>query len=285
MRPMSTTAAALLDLVLHEMRTPITVATGSLRQVGPLGEATAQAAIDRALRSCARLDQLASQMRDWVRTIETPPATEVQAVDDLVRTAVTRAKANRTPDPAVQIDQGPPVKAAGAPALADALASLIEADIEQFAGQPGAAVAILRRGYAEAERMGAMSLTATMAAFLADALSQDGAHDEADEAASFSEEQAPESDIVTQVLWRTAKSRALSDGQRAEAEKLARHAVGLARKTDYPDLKARSFACLGQVVGPGDEQASLFAEAREAWEQKGNVAAVPRLPIGSVQSA
>jgi signal transduction histidine kinase len=124
---MSTTAAALLDLVLHEMRTPITVATGSLRQVGPLGEATAQAAIDRAIRSCARLDQLASQMRDWVRTIETPPATEVQAVDDLVRTAVTRAKANRTPDPAVQIDQGPPVKAAGAPALADALASLIEA--------------------------------------------------------------------------------------------------------------------------------------------------------------
>ena len=118
MRPMSTTAAALLDLVLHEMRTPITVATGSLRQVGPLGEATAQAAIDRAIRSCARLDQLASQMRDWVRTIETPPATEVQAVDDLVRTAVTRAKANRTPDPAVQIDQGPPVKAAGAPALA-----------------------------------------------------------------------------------------------------------------------------------------------------------------------
>src|SRR5262249_19326885 len=33
------------------------------------------------------------------------------------------------------------------------IASLLEADIEQFAGQPGEAAAILRRGYAEAERM------------------------------------------------------------------------------------------------------------------------------------
>ncbi len=135
---MPTTAAALLDLVLHEMRTPITVATGSLRQVGALGEPTARAAIDRALRSCARLDQLASQMRDWVRTIETPPATETHVLDDLVRNAATRAAANRTPPPAVQIDEGPPAKVAGAPALADAFASLIEAVAR--AAEPGETV-------------------------------------------------------------------------------------------------------------------------------------------------
>jgi tetratricopeptide (TPR) repeat protein len=163
--------------------------------------------------------------------------------------------------------------------------SLLSADIEQFAGQPGEVVAILRRAYSDVQRMGAMSATATMAAFLADALSQDGKHEEADEAARLSEQHAPASDIVTQVLWRTARARALAEPESAEAERLARHAAALARDTDYPDLKARAFTCLAQVLGPGDEQSSLFAEARAVWEQKGNVAAVARLPIGSAHPA
>ena len=163
--------------------------------------------------------------------------------------------------------------------------SLLGADIELFAGEPREAVAILRRAYADVQQIGAMSLTATMAGFLADALSQDGEHEEADELAGFSEAHAPASDIVTQVLWRTARARARAEEQSAEAEPLARHAATLARDTDYPDIKARAFTCLGQVVGPGGEQASLFAEAREAWERKGNVSAVARLPVDSVHPA
>jgi tetratricopeptide (TPR) repeat protein len=162
--------------------------------------------------------------------------------------------------------------------------ALLGADIEQFAGRPGEAVSILRRAYEDVRQMGVKSATATMAAFLADALSQDGKHEEADEAATFSED-APASDIVTQVLWRTARARALADHQSAEAEELARHAAALARETDYPDLKARAFTCLAQVIGAGDEQSSLLTEARGAWERKGNVAAVARLPIGSVHPA
>jgi len=54
---------------------------------------------------------------------------------------------------------------------------------------------------------------------------------------------------------------------------------------DYPDLKARAFTCLAQVIGPGDEQSSLFVEAREVWEQKGNVAALARPPVGSAHPA
>ena len=126
-----------------------------------------------------------------------------------------------------------------------------------------------------------MSVTATMSAFLADALSRDGQHGEAEELAKFSEEHAPASDIVTQVLWRTAKARGLWEQRSPEAEELARYAAALARDTDYPDLKARSFTCLGQVVDAGEEQALLFAEARAAWEEKGNVAAVARLPVAS----
>jgi class 3 adenylate cyclase/tetratricopeptide (TPR) repeat protein len=159
--------------------------------------------------------------------------------------------------------------------------SLLGADIEQFAGQPGEAVSILRRAYEDVQQMGAMSMTATMAGFLADAMSVDGKHEEAEELAKFSEEHAPASDIVTQVLWRMARARALSEQGNAEAVALARHAADLARDTDYPDLKARSFTCLGQVLGPGEEQSSLLAAGRETWEQKGNVAALARLSIGS----
>jgi class 3 adenylate cyclase/tetratricopeptide (TPR) repeat protein len=165
------------------------------------------------------------------------------------------------------------------------VSSLLGADIEQLAGRPGEAVSILRRAFEDVREMGATSTTATMAAFLADALSQDGRHEEADDAAKYSEEHAPASDIVTQVLWRIARARALAERKSAVAEELARHATALARDTDYPDLKARTLTCLAQVIGPGDEQSSLFAGAREAWERKGNVAAVARLPIGSVHPA
>jgi hypothetical protein len=165
------------------------------------------------------------------------------------------------------------------------VSSLLSADIEQLAGRPGEAVSILRHAYESVHQMGATSSTATMAAFLADALSLDGKHEEADKAARYSEEHAPASDLVTQVLWRMARARALAEQENVAADELARHAVALARDTDYPELKARALTCLAQVVGPGDEQTSLLAGAREAWERKGNVAAVARLPIGSIHQA
>jgi class 3 adenylate cyclase/tetratricopeptide (TPR) repeat protein len=163
--------------------------------------------------------------------------------------------------------------------------SLLSADIEQLAGRPGEAVSILRRAFEDVRQMGVVSSEATMAAFLADALSVDGKHEKADELARFSEENAPASDIVTQMLWRMARARALADQDGATAEELARHAAALARDTDYPDLKARAFTCLAQVLGPGDEQSSLFADARATWEQKGNMVALARLPIASAHSA
>jgi len=52
--------------------------------------------------------------------------------------------------------------------------SLLGADIERFAGRTDEAVSILRHAYEDVRHMGIMSTEATMAAFLADALSQDG---------------------------------------------------------------------------------------------------------------
>jgi len=161
------------------------------------------------------------------------------------------------------------------------VSSLLAAEIEELAGQPGEAVAILRHAFEMVREMGATSTTATIAAFLADALCLDGKHEEAGEAARFSEEHAPASDVVTQVLWRAARARAVRAVEPETAQALAREAVAAALQTDYPDLEGRALSSLAEVLGPADEQSSLLAQAREIYERKGNVAAVARLPAPS----
>ena len=165
------------------------------------------------------------------------------------------------------------------------VASLIAAEIEQLADQPDEAVSILRWSFDTVRQMGAMSATATIAGFFADTLSVAGRRTEALEISSFAEQHAPESDVVVQVLWRMARARPLAEQDPTAAGDLARDALARARDTDWPDLQARALVCLAHVIGPGDEQSSSFAEAREVWERKGNVAAVARLPIGSVHPA
>jgi ATP/maltotriose-dependent transcriptional regulator MalT len=156
------------------------------------------------------------------------------------------------------------------------VASILAAEIEQLAGQPEEAVSILRWAYETVNEMGAMSATATIAGFFADALALDGRSDEAEHIARFAEENAPASDVVTQVLWRTARARATEGG-----EALSREAVAIARETDYPELEARALLCLAQLISPGDEHSALLAEAKGVYESKGNVAAAARLPAQS----
>jgi class 3 adenylate cyclase/tetratricopeptide (TPR) repeat protein len=161
------------------------------------------------------------------------------------------------------------------------VASLIGADIEQLAGQQGEAVAVLQWAYDTVREMGAMSATATLAGFLAEALAVDGRNAEAIEISEFADEHAPPSDVVTQALWRMARARGLAEKDPAAAEELAQRALALTRETDYPDLEGRALTCLAHVTGPGAEQAGLLAEARSLYEAKGNYAAVARLPASS----
>ena len=135
---------------------------------------------------------------------------------------------------------------------------------------------MLRWAYDTLDEMGATSATATIAAFLADALCLDGRYDEAEEVSRISED-APESDVVTQVLWRTARARAIVHRDRKTAEALAREALATAQATDYPDLEARALLSVAEVVGPGEEASGLREDARRLYEAKGNVAAVTRL--------
>lgn len=59
---------AILDLIVHELRTPLSVAAGSLAQVlaGALSDAQ-QSAADRVDRSLKHLNALADQLRAWSR--------------------------------------------------------------------------------------------------------------------------------------------------------------------------------------------------------------------------
>ena len=107
--------------------------------------------------------------------------------------------------------------------------------------------------------MGAISATATIAGFFADALSVAGMSAEAVETSKLAEKHAPESDVVVQVLWRMARARALAEQDPATADELARDALARARDTDWPDLQARALACVDHVVGPVDEQSLLLA--------------------------
>ena len=148
-----------------------------------------------------------------------------------------------------------------------ALRSLVAAEIEALAGQSSEAAAILRWAHDELHDMGVTSVGSTMAAFLADALADQGAHDDALAYATLSEDEAREVDVVTQVMWRIARAKASGDAQ------LARQAVAMAMPTDYPDLKARA------LLAAGDREA-----AAAEYETKGNTAALARLAAATAPS-
>jgi class 3 adenylate cyclase/tetratricopeptide (TPR) repeat protein len=160
--------------------------------------------------------------------------------------------------------------------------SLVGAEIEQLAGRTSEAVSILRWAFETLREMGATSIMSTTAAFLADALCLDGKNDEAAEIAKVSEEHAAAADVVTQVLWRTARARA-EGGE--TGQELARQALAMAGSTDYPDLEARALTSLAEILGPGEEASGLVADARGLYERKGNVAAVARLQAAAARSS
>jgi predicted ATPase len=138
--------------------------------------------------------------------------------------------------------------------------SLVAAEIEFLKGHPEEAVSILRWGCETLNELGMLSLRSTIASFLADALCVTGQLAEARRFADEAERDGAADDIVTQVMWRVARSKADGDPQ------LAEEANRLAQTTDYPDLKARALIAVGEID-----------EARRIYEAKGNVAAVERL--------
>jgi len=154
---------------------------------------------------------------------------------------------------------------------------LAPAAVELLAGDPAAAAEELRWGYQALEAMGERGVRSTVAAFLAQALVADGRYEDGEAFSEISEHNAAAADVVTQVVWRGARARALARrGDAAGAERLAHEGVALANSTDFLDLQAGSLLSLADVmrVGGQSQPAAVLVEAaRKTYERKGNLVA------------
>ena len=92
--------------------------------------------------------------------------------------------------------------------------------VELLAGDPVAAEACLRRSHDALEAMGDRALLSTTAALLGQSLLAQGRDSEAERVAELSGELAAADDLITQVLWRSVRARALAG--RGDAEEAGR---------------------------------------------------------------
>ena len=153
--------------------------------------------------------------------------------------------------------------------------SFASGSIELLAGDPAAAVRELRWGYDALEEMGELGTRSTLAAFLAQALVEQGKYTDAIHFTEISEHTAAAADIVPQAVWRSARAAALAQtGDPAGAELLAEEAALLAEGTDFLDLHGNMLLGLAEVrslAGDSEAAAPLVERARQAFERKGNL--------------
>jgi len=170
----------------------------------------------------------------------------------------------------------------------NAATSQNEAVVELLAGNPAAAEESLRVGYRALEEMGERAFLSTTAAFLARAILEQGRDEEAEDLADQSARLAASRDLLTQVLWRGVRARALARrGEIREAVALAREAVALAEATDFVNHQADALLDLSEVLEAsrhGDEAVVAASGALRLFEMKGNVvaAATTRRRLGEL---
>jgi hypothetical protein len=149
-----------------------------------------------------------------------------------------------------------------------------------LAGEPGAAEAELRRGYVILEAMGELGVLSTLAAYLADALYEQGRHEAAEHLTHVSEEAATPDDIASQGWWRVTRARVLAcRGETEEADRIGSEAVTLAGTTDDLILRGRALLALAEarrLGGSGDGSVPLLEEAHRLFEVKGDTVSAGR---------
>jgi tetratricopeptide (TPR) repeat protein len=147
--------------------------------------------------------------------------------------------------------------------------------LEMLAGDLAAAEVELRHGCEISRRVGDSGYLSTTLAILADVVCEQGRYEEALQLSEEAEKAGASDDVMTQVLWRVARAKALARlGQLEEGEPLAREAVSRARATDRIDELAQTLGALAETLRLGgceDEAREALAEALELYERKGNV--------------
>jgi tetratricopeptide (TPR) repeat protein len=167
----------------------------------------------------------------------------------------------------------------GLAVLAAAIAQ-ISGVLEMLAGDPSAAERELRRGHDALEALGETYYRSTVAAQLAHVLYAQERDEEAEAFATASDEAASGEDVISQVVWRSAKAKVLARrGLATEAVALGRRAVELAEGIDLPSLRGDVLLDLAEVLrlsGRGREAISHVEESVRLFERKGNVVAARR---------
>jgi tetratricopeptide (TPR) repeat protein len=156
-----------------------------------------------------------------------------------------------------------------------AVRTIIGGAIEVLADDLAAAERELRRGIEMLEAMGEKNILSTVAGHLARVLYAQGRYAEAEELAEMCAQAAAEDDVISQVLWRSARGMVLARRDDfAEAERLAREAVALMEQTDQIDRHADALIDLAEVLrlsGREHEAAPVIEEALQLYERKENV--------------
>jgi len=152
--------------------------------------------------------------------------------------------------------------------------SHLDGIVEMLAGDPAAAERRLLEGYRALEEMGDKAFLSTTAAYLAQAVCAQGRDEEASRYTQISEELAARDDLLTQVIWRSARAGFLArQGRIEEAEALAREAVTMSESTDFVTTRADALTDLAEILhqaGRLEEAKTAAAEGLALYEQKGN---------------
>jgi tetratricopeptide (TPR) repeat protein len=154
------------------------------------------------------------------------------------------------------------------------LQGLMVPEIENWAGNPAAAVEVGEEGSALLEEIGDRGWLSTASAELAECYVQLGELDRAYELTVRSEELGASDDMANEERRREARAKVLARrGEHDEAERLAREALAVSERQEH--LDAWAFMTLGDVLehaGRTDEAVQWYERAQEAFEQKGIVA-------------
>jgi tetratricopeptide (TPR) repeat protein len=140
----------------------------------------------------------------------------------------------------------------------------------------------LRRGYESLAEMGETVVLSTIAAYLAHALYQAARYDEVEHWTRVAEHASAPDDVLSQVVWRTARAKALARrGEIPMAERLARDGVRLAKTDENPNGQAKALMDLAEVLdlaGRRDGSAQAIEQAISRYDQKGNIVAAAAAP-------
>jgi class 3 adenylate cyclase/tetratricopeptide (TPR) repeat protein len=160
-------------------------------------------------------------------------------------------------------------------------------EVEKLAGNLEAAEAAARESCKQLKALGDTGYRATAVALAAESLYALGRFDEAARETELVEELAAPDDRLSHGLWRQVRAKlAARAGRTAEAEALAREAVGLFAATDMVNDQAHAAASLADVLtqtGSNGEAATEFGRAVELYESKGNVVAAERARAALVE--